>query len=1190
MAYNTTQTLDTLLLRGLNFRTPANAAISSQYTLYANGGGQTYWSNSISPTDLSTLSTTIQTNISSMTSTLQYQSTVTGNVNAAYISTTNGFWIVDQGFSNVDAVLRNNIIDLSTSTDTSLSNVYTYIDTSILGISTYSTFYNQISAVQSSVNTSVSSLSTALYIQNASTYSSLTANYLAADNNLWNSTLSTVNQQISTLSSVVAYEADLSTLSTTLTSQLLSTTLGVNNYTDSQIGSVNSTISTIYFSSIIPFQSTTVGLSGIFLPFAGLSTNFSSITGNLIYSSITVNNVYVYSTIYGLNSSLNTSLSSLSSFTYCLSNSYSTFSTNYVFDLSTTNGLITNNASSITGLQLEFNVITTSSILLSIYKSFVDLEYYTSSLIGSTNTSFANFESQLVSTTGAQNVSSSTAFFNAYVSSLYTSTLSTVVPLTISYVSSLVSTLYSTSYTYLISSLNSTTTELVSDFNSTISSYTYIYISTVEDNYNSSVLQYLSAPSACLLSTYSSLNYMALTCFQSTSVGQLAFQSTLFDSTFSYWDSSFTSLDSTTTSYIYIQSSIITSTLTGYPSTLTYYLNSTNTYILNYTSIQANNTLINISNSTNTTYNAFVADLQAASSTAALSSLYTYNNIDLSSTTSTATMDLASYRNFYINIYNIIDGTPYVVNYYNDTISTLDYRSGIITLNISTVGSAYTYNGGRLRLDVNRWGIPTATMNSLTPYISSAAYTVQYQYNIINSIVNTSLLNIYPVLAIQNPYVNSSTTLNVYISSLGMYSSSAFWRGSPITVSWTNYTFYPYLSTLNMNVDILIDVVVAGSTISSYGPYPFSQSTTTIYAPYLKGQISPVISTCVDIYVAGLESQSAVLTFNTMIPGFDDISLTPFGYPGNQSINHGYGPNWMGGTELLALTDAAATQVLAPPLYNLTPIVTTNNTSIPNPYLYYNNNPQYSPSNFLNGVFNTLAMYGTFLPVTNVSAITGTYQFYDETILGGPLSLRFNMPGNYLVLLPYLIQNVSITVYIFDLTTGNLIYNSPISDIVNNGDGTYSLQDNTIAVPLFTNVGDSCIVFISVGTIPINEPGQVMAALTSVGYTPSTFVGPSGHLGLGGPPYSLADELAYTDIQPYITSNALFTSITIDAVSTLTYYNFSTLGNTPNDIYNHITSNATTGMSITGSVYYNGDSYQSSFITTNSDKPQVFHI
>ena len=86
MAYNTTQTLDTLLLRGLNFRTPANAAISSQYTLYANGGGQTYWSNSISPTDLSTLSTTIQTNISSMTSTLQYQSTVTGNVNAKNVS------------------------------------------------------------------------------------------------------------------------------------------------------------------------------------------------------------------------------------------------------------------------------------------------------------------------------------------------------------------------------------------------------------------------------------------------------------------------------------------------------------------------------------------------------------------------------------------------------------------------------------------------------------------------------------------------------------------------------------------------------------------------------------------------------------------------------------------------------------------------------------------------------------------------------------------------------------------------------------------------------------------------------------------------------------------------------------------------------------------------------------------------
>jgi len=61
MAYATGASLNAILTNQLNFRAAGNAPISSVYTLYANGQGQTYWSNSVSPADLSTLSTTIGT-------------------------------------------------------------------------------------------------------------------------------------------------------------------------------------------------------------------------------------------------------------------------------------------------------------------------------------------------------------------------------------------------------------------------------------------------------------------------------------------------------------------------------------------------------------------------------------------------------------------------------------------------------------------------------------------------------------------------------------------------------------------------------------------------------------------------------------------------------------------------------------------------------------------------------------------------------------------------------------------------------------------------------------------------------------------------------------------------------------------------------------------------------------------------
>jgi hypothetical protein len=355
----------------------------------------------------------------------------------------------------------------------------------------------------------------------------------------------------------------------------------------------------------------------------------------------------------------------------------------------------------------------------------------------------------------------------------------------------------------------------------------------------------------------------------------------------------------------------------------------------------------------------------------------------------------------------------------------------------------------------------------------------------------------------------------------------------------------------------------------------------------LTNQQYPVIPTQVEIYVAGLEAQTAVLTYNTIVPGFDNLTLTPAGYPGIPGPpTFGFGPNWIGGTELVALTDNQAV-----PLYGMTPNIITSNVVYSPTYYYYDNNPLYVPGNLLDGVYNTLGMYSMMVPVTNVNfgSITGVYQFYDETAMMGYLSLRFSMPGHYLSLLKYLIQAVSINITIYN-SLQFITYNDIITGVVDNGDGTFTLE-NTGSTPLiFDNNGQSYTIRVSVNTSPVNDPGQVMATLTSIGYTPSTFVGPRGDLNIGPPYASQADELAYADIQPLLTSNALFFNRNIDSVSSLVYYNFSSLGNTPNDIYNNIDSNATAGMAIHGSVYYQGEAFMSTFIVTNSDAPQIFRM
>jgi len=940
MAFTTTQTIDTVLLRGLNFRTPANAAISSQYTLYANGAGQTYWSNSITPNSISTLSTSMGYQFSTVGGILQFQSTQISTLGGQIVSTGVSFTDITTNLGLYDQYLTFIIDQVYTSS-------IAYTNSTFQEISGVSSFFNEISTSQGILGEAISTLSTATGEQNTSTFDSLTVNYLAADDSLWVSTLALVADQISSISSVVAYESELSTFSTVITDQLLSTSEGLYEYA-STINEESYSTLVSYFDGIVGETiSTVISITPIVFNYVELSTNLSTITNEWISSFVSTSqadqDIYLFQAI-GVNAS---SISCLQESTNNLMYSYSTFSTNYAADYASTLSTQAEFNTSLIALTYSFSVLTTSSILVGIYQSFIDLEIYTSTLLGSTIGATTDYQENLYFSTVIQNESISMAYFDFYVSTLYASTLSTLIPSTIAYTSSMVSTLYSTSYTFLTSSLASTIVVINEDYVSTISSYTFIYISTVGEAYNSSVLNYLSTPAGELISTFSTLDTIALSTFQSTSVGDLANQSTLFYSTFLLWQSTASGQMSTSYNYLYLQSSLLISSSTDYQSTLEGSLNSTNAAVYNYTTAVADQTLLNITNSTNTTYNIFVENLNASASTAALSTLYTASTLNLTDGQFVATMDFATYRNFNINIYNIVNGSSnYVLNYQSNVISALDYRSGLITLNVSTVGLAYNNNNKQLRFDVNRWGYPTGSNTNLLPYISSASYIAQYQYNILNSVVYTNLLNIYPRLAIQNLLIYPTTVRNVYVSSISGWSYGDYWRGSPIKIGWSNYTYYPYsqLGSIGINPDILIDVIADGYAPETYGPYPYSQSTATVYAPYLTQQSTPVISTVVNVYIAGLQAQKASVNFNTIIPGFDTINIVPVNY----GVPFPANTRWIGGQELIAITENQNF-----PLYNLPITVTTTKPGPPTPLTYYNNNALYQPSNLLNGPINT---------------------------------------------------------------------------------------------------------------------------------------------------------------------------------------------------------------------------------------------
>lgn len=1184
MAFTTTQTLDNVLLRNISFRTTANNAISSTYGLYANGQGQTYWSNTVSPANLSTLSTSIaiaviglsttisttlantNANLSSIVSTNNVQSMQISTLNFALQSSVSSLVRTDQSLSNSMVSLSNNFFVLSNSLAVRVDNIYNstvqWVESTLYGYSSFSTFYVEIGAVQSSVNTSISSLSTALYLQNTSTYNALTLNYIAADTLLAASTVNYVNQQISSLSSVITTSANLSTFSSIITTQMLSTSAGNSARFSTSGGILTSTLSTIYNSSILQLESTNITNTSNISTLLNLSTNLSSISYYWISSFVSTSDYYQNLAINGSISSLSSSVNSLWNSSILLTNAFSTISSIYSIDYTSQQSTNVALWSNISDLQYEFSIITTSSILAGIYDTFVELEYYASTLINSTILTTNTFQSTLYYSTTVQNASISRSYFDFYVSTLYASTLSTLIPSTMAYTSSLVSSLYSTGYVYLYSTLTSTTLGLTASFISTTSSLTTTILTSTQTYLNSSIIGYVSTPMVGALSTFSTLGYVQLSTFSTLGGSQLSTQNslftTLYTSTGSLYISSlsiystissfysttvvqsgvmFSSFSTQFSRQMSTQNDLFTSTLATYPAQLTNAVNSTTAFVLLSTTTVANTVLSNIETSTLAAYNIYAASLLAASSTIGMSSLYTAQTINLTGSTFSGTMDMGAYRNFYINVYNLSNGlSDYKLNYTSNILSFMDYRRGVITINVSTVGQAYSNNNSLLHFNVYRWGMPTTIFGNLYPFISNADYMLQYEYTIINSIVYTNLLNVFPRLAVRNAQI-SSIVRNVNVNGAAFYSSTCFWRGTPVLVSWSNYNFSPYstLGAPNLNPEVQVDVVVGGSTVAQYFS-PFSQSSITIQAPYLTNQTVPLIPTTVNTYIVGNSTDIATTSFNTILPTFDYI--------------YAYSPvaGFAGGQELVAITDSNRY-----PLYGIAPNVYITNTLN---YSSFNNDPQYSAPNFTNGLLNSAGARG-YTPSTILvgnSNIAG--QFQETSATSGYADFYVNLPTYFEPLKTLQAFNSRITFTISSATNSYTFFGSNISSM---SGGSYRLFHT--GIPKTSNTFTS-------GSASIRYNYSPVFAISSfTGFTERSFVGP---VSAGNPDPSVITEMPSVGLTPIN-----------DPVSTLTFYNV---------IGGPITSNETAGMRLQGTVSYGGNNFTSTFVTTNATSAQVFRF
>lgn len=903
--------------------------MSSQYILYANGIGQSYWGPSVNQSTINELSSYNNAQYQTLSTSLQGLSVLFSDLSTFTISSLNGgivstgqsldsqVGLLNNQFTILSNTTSNQFQSLSNNLTTQVNNIYNssiaIVESTLQAVSSISTFINEIAAVQASVNAAASSLSTAIAVSGASTTSALTTQFNSSLTGVAQSTTAFTAQQISSASSLYATQSSLNVFSTQINAALLSTATSVTNNLATNFSSI--------YTQLVGFEASTLStqawvisqvnaIDARVVPLETLSSQQSSLMVSAISSYVSPLFAGQDSKFSGYTSTLLTQISTVAASTLRNTQTISSISSFTFATTSSLQGQLNSTNANLSTLTYNFNVLTTSSILAGVYDTFLQLQDYTETLINSTIESVGVFEAALLYSTSVQNTSTMTGFFNSFVSSTYLSTVSTVVPITIAYVSTLVSTLYSTGDAYLQSSFNSTIFGKTGEFNSTTTGLTSTILSSTTEQLNSSILSYLSAPTGAALNAFSTAGSQAISSFNGQGSTALASQSTIFFSTYLANQSLFSTLAgganttaiglstllSTYTTTFALQStsfgvsSVVAlstqntqfiSSLGGYSSTLTGSVNSTNTAALAAATATTASYMSTLVISTNNTYNSFVNSLLSQTSSIALSSLYTVQNLALTGGNFEAQMDMNAFRNFNVSVAAPLTngGSNYRLGYTSNNIANLDYRKGIITVDVSTIGASYSNNGGALVMDLYRWGIPTTVFGGVYPSISSADYTAMYEYTILNSIVYTNLLNVYPRLRLSALQFAASQTYNV-ISGAGSVQSNFFWRGTPLRLQWSNYSHFPFgqfIGAPPYSPDILVDVLSGGSVVTRYGPYDLSVSTLTIPAPYItSGSSSNAVPYTIRTYMAGKQAEANELNITVLVPKFQEVRMTPF--------------------------------------------------------------------------------------------------------------------------------------------------------------------------------------------------------------------------------------------------------------------------------------------------------------------------
>ncbi len=923
MAFATTQTINTALFRNLFFRNNDNSPISSLYILNTTGKGGTFWAKTVTPNDVSSFSSILQSVNStfvselstfqtsfSLYSTIEFP-TLISSFQSSFQSTTQYYIDLNSSLAIAfgDLSAQQTIQSNALQTSLILQTNQVYLSSVYIAQSTYdsytnpSTFIQQISSLNSASQAAMSSISTGISVSNQSLTSTLTSyiqtNFSTAvvESNLHTAALvSSAVDTLLTTDELADYSTSYSVAQTFFFDILQSTYLSEYGIQSSTF----STLQTVTLSTLSDQLSTTQFLVNGAYSLYDLSTNLTSSIYDQVSSITTGIFLAQDQKLSGYFSTITDQISSISSVVLENAQIVSSLST-YVYDsVSTITYLNSTYYSQTQSLASTFSTINISTILGNVYDVFSLFEIFCNDLVISTTTSISFIQSTNYYSTILQNNSTTNNYFSTLFQDDFTqSTIRTVSTLANQFLSSYISSLYF-SNPYIQSSIQSTVVGKTNEYNSTTRGVYQSQFSTATSLNQSSILNNLSTPTSVLLSTVSSIGNQYISTFISLGNSSIFGQSALFSTQFGIQSSLQTTLlnGQISTNSSFQTSQLLFSTLyqtlfstvrtssqqqstliqTQFLSSLTSYTQQFQTMLpstsANYTAIQTYNAtseLINIGTSTVQAYANYLDSLTATISTAAFSTLYTEQQITLQGTNYFGTMDFINYTNFNIRIRDpLLSGSTssYSISYLSNATAGIPNKTGLILVDVSTPTSVYTNNGSKLRLNTYRWGLPTTIWSEFLPSISTAQYLAVYEYTIQDNIVYTNLMNIYPRLTHSALQLQTSTNTGVL---------NSYWRGSALTFSWSNYSYLPYnaIGLPAYRGEISVDILVNNTLFSNAGPFDFTVSTATIQLPYLTGGYTNPVPTTIRSYITGNTQQTQQINLFTVLPQFTNLSITP---------------------------------------------------------------------------------------------------------------------------------------------------------------------------------------------------------------------------------------------------------------------------------------------------------------------------